>query len=198
MRLHTILRDRACINVLKILYDNENLANKYSMLYDNMKSLLAIEEKAYTLLHLEKAGLISSEENGDGGLVLSITSKGKDFIDHFDKLIAVMSGNKTEHKAFHVEYSLTPMEQKVLTICSNIRSESGSEVPLKILTQKVYPRNKVETKTGSVSGYVKKLEKLNLITRKKKHNKVFFDVTDSGYRVVTRQTDENIKHSGHL
>lgn len=187
MQLHPLLKDRACINILKILYDNELSAKKYTMLYSEMKPMLSVAESPLSLVNLEKAELLSAEKSDDGSLVLSITQKGKDFIDQFDKLIAVMQGRKEEKKAFQVEYNLTPMEQRILVMCAKIKSESGGIVPLKMLTQEVYPYKDPSAKTGSVSKYAKKLEELNLLGRMKRNNRTFFDVTESGERVIKEQ-----------
>ena len=187
MQLHPLLKDRASINILKILYDNEVSAKKFTMLYPDMKSRLAVGEGPLTLINLEKAGLLSAEKSDDGSLVLSITQKGKDFIDQFDKLIEVMQGKKKEKKAYQVEYNLTPMEQRVLVMCAKMKSETGKQVALSMLTQEVYPYKDPGAKTGSVSKYAKKLEELNLLERVKKGNRTFFDVTESGERVIKEQ-----------
>jgi predicted transcriptional regulator len=187
MQLHPLLKDRACINILKILYDNEVSAKKYTMLYSEMKQKLLVSEGGSTVSNLEEAELISAEQGGNGELVLSITQKGKDFIDQFDRLIAVMQGKKEEKKAFQVEYNLTPLEQRMLVMCAKIKSESGGIVPLKMLTQEVYPYKDPSAKTGSVSKYAKKLEELNLLERVKRNNRTFFDVTESGERVIKEQ-----------
>ena len=188
MRLYTLLRDRASINILKILYDNEfGDAKKHTMLYSEMKGALAVDEGSSTMDNLEKAGLVSSEKTEGGELVLSITQKGKDFVENFDRLLEVMAEKKQEQKAYKVEYNLTPMEQRILILCARIKSESGAIVPLKILTQEVYPYKEPSSKTGSVSKYAKKLEELNLLERVKRNNRVFFDVTESGERVIKEQ-----------
>lgn len=187
MQLHPLLKDRASINILKILYDNEVSEKKYTMKYPEMKSRLAVGEGPLTLLNLEKAGLLSAERSEGGSLVLSITQKGKDFIDAFDGLIAVMQGRKEEKKAYQVEYNLTPMEQRVLVMCAKVKSETGKQVALQTLTQEVYPYKDPGPKTGSVSKYAKRLEELNLIERVKKGNRTFFDVTESGERVIKEQ-----------
>ncbi len=191
MQLHPLLKDRASINILKILYDNEVSAKKYTMLYPEMKSKLVVTEGPLTLLNLEKAELLSAEESDGGSLVLSITQKGKDFIDAFDRLIAVMQGRKEEKKAYQVEYNLTPMEQRVLVMCAKVKSETGKIVALRLLAQEVYPYKDPGLKTGSVSKYAKRLGELNLLERVKKNNRTFFDVTESGERVIKEQFMNN-------
>jgi predicted transcriptional regulator len=186
MRLYTLLRDRASINILKILYDNEfGEAKKHTMQYSEMKGKLVVGENGSTISNLEKAGLISAEQTGE--LVLSITKKGKEFVEQFDKLVEVMAGKKQEQKAYQVQYSLTPLEQRMLILCAKMKSESGGIVPLKTLTQEVYPYKDPGLKSGTVSKYAKKLEELNLLLRVKRNNRTFFDVTESGERVIKEQ-----------
>ena len=193
MKLYLILKDRSSINILKILYDNEVSSKKYTMLYSDMKPKLAVSEGSLTLVNLENVGLLSAEKSDDGSLVLSITQKGKDFIDSFDKLILVMQDKKKEKKAYHVEYGLTPMEQRILVMCSKMKSETGKVVALRMLTQEVYPYKDPSSKTGSVSKYAKKLEELNLLERVKNRNRIFFDITESGERVIKKQLIEGAK-----
>ena len=196
MRLHTLLRDRASINILKILYDNEFGENKkHTMRFSDIKANLVMREMDNTLSNLDNAGLISAEEAVNGELVLSITKKGKEFVEQFDKLLDVMAGRKQEQKAYQVQYNLTPLEQRMLILCAKMKSESGSIVQLKTLTQEVYPYSDPAAKTGIVSKYAKKLEELNLLLRVKKNNRTFFDVTESGERVIKEQFLEGvIKH----
>ncbi len=187
MHLHTLLKDRASINILKILYDNEAQQKRYTMSYVDMKDRLAVPETPFTIPNLEKAELITTEKSEAGQLYLSITQKGKEFITQFDKIVAIMHGKKEEPKAYQVEYNLTQMEQRILVLCSKIKSETGSRVPLKTLTQEVYPYTEPSSRSGTVSKYAKKLEELNLIERKKKSNRTFFDITDTGERVIKEQ-----------
>ncbi|MBW2965311.1 hypothetical protein KY363_07680 [Candidatus Woesearchaeota archaeon] len=190
MQLYPLLKDRASINILKILYDNESSAKKYTMGYSELKAKLAVSEGLSTLDNLRAAELITSEGNGNGELVLSITQKGKDFIDAFDKLLAVMSGQKKEQHAYKVEYDLTVLEQRILVICSKIKSETGAAVALANLTQEVYPYKDPVRTSGTISKYAKKLEELNLLLRIRKNNRTFFDTTESGERVVQEKLQE--------
>ncbi|MBU2561395.1 MAG: hypothetical protein KKD17_03790 [Nanoarchaeota archaeon] len=187
MYLYTLLKDRASINILKILYDNETADKKYTMLYPDMKSRLHASESTSTLPNLVQAGLISTEKTEKGSIVLSITKKGKQFVEHFDRLVEVMSGKKEEQKAYQVQYGLTPMEQRILVLCMKMKSESGGAVPLKMLTQEAYPYKEPASKTGAVSRYAKRLEELNLLTKFKKNNRTFLDITESGERVIKEQ-----------
>ncbi|MFC1742070.1 hypothetical protein ACFL3V_06040 [Nanoarchaeota archaeon] len=186
MKLYTLLRDRASINILKILYDNEVVGGKYSMKYSELKGKLGFSGRS-TLENLELVEMIAQETNGGGKTVLSITAKGKEFVDHFDKLIAVFEGRKEEQKAFTVEYDLTQSEQRLLVLCSKVKSETGGVVELQALTHEVYPYKDPAKVSGVVAKNAKKLEELNLFVRHEKKNGVFFDITESGERVVKEQ-----------
>ncbi|MBW2972423.1 hypothetical protein KY359_05280, partial [Candidatus Woesearchaeota archaeon] len=80
MQLYTLLRDRASINILKILYDNEAVNKKYTMLHSELTAKLAVEQLPTTVPNLVSGGLISAEKNGSGETVFSITKKGKQFV----------------------------------------------------------------------------------------------------------------------
>jgi len=190
MQLYPLLKDRASINILKILYDNEVSENKYAMQYAELKSLLSVPERPETIENLKNAGLAASEENEQGELVLSITQKGKDFIELFDKLVAVMQGKKEEQKAYKVEYDLAVLEQRILVLCLKMKSEAGCLVGLRDLTQEVYPYKDAAKMSGTVSRYAKRLEELNLLIRIKQGKDSFFDVTESGERVVQEKLEE--------
>ncbi|MBN1544821.1 hypothetical protein JW898_05170 [Candidatus Woesearchaeota archaeon] len=187
MHLYTLLRDRASINILKILYENEAAAKKYTMLHSELAAKLPVRELPTTVPNLVDAALISAEKTGTGETVFSITNKGKQFVEQFDRLIEVMAGKREELKAYQVEYNLTPMEQRILVLCAKMKSESGAAVPLSTLTQEVYPYKDPGAKSGTVSKYAKKLEELNLLERVKKNNRTFFNITESGERVIKDQ-----------
>jgi predicted transcriptional regulator len=200
MRLYPLLKDRASINILKILYDNEfGNEKKHTMHYSELKSKLLIKDGVSTLPNLIDAGLISTD-NGNSGVVLSITQRGKEFVEQFDKLVFIVNGKKQEQKAYQVKYELTALEQRILLLCSKIKSETGKSVDLKTLTQEVYPYKEPESKKGTVSKYAKKLEELNLIKKVKSNNRTFFDITESGEKTIREQfiESEAIKQNGFL
>ncbi|MBI5880596.1 hypothetical protein HZB90_00525, partial [archaeon] len=140
-----------------------------------------------TLAKLQEVLLIASETNNCGERILSLTQKGKEFAEQFDKLRLVLDGKKQEQKAYEVKYGLTAMEQRILLMCAKIRSETRQMVPLQTLTQEVYPYQDIGKKSGSVSKYAKKLEELNLLKREKINNRTLLDVTESGERVIKEQ-----------
>jgi DNA-binding MarR family transcriptional regulator len=188
MALYHLLSDRASINILKILHDNEFVdKNAHTMRYSEILDKVSVQPNSMTLTHLSEAGLVTAEKSEHNGLVISITQRGKDFVQQFDKLRAVLTEKKPEQKAYQVQYELTPVEQRILLLCSKMKSESGSVVQLKSLTQEVYPYKDPESKSGSVSKSAKRLEELNLIVRIKDGSRTYFDVTETGERVIKEQ-----------
>jgi predicted transcriptional regulator len=188
MHLYHLLKDRASINILKILYDNEYTEKKsHTMTYSEVKAKLTVSEMVDTLAKLQEVLLIASETNNGGERILSLTQKGKEFVEQFDRLREVMSGKKQEQKAYEVKYGLTAMEQRILSMCAKMKSETRQMVPLQTLTQEVYPYQDVSKKSSSVSKYAKKLEELNLLKRVKVNNRMLLDVTETGERVIKEQ-----------
>jgi predicted transcriptional regulator len=188
MHLYHLLKDRASINILKILYDNEYTEKKsHTMTYSEVKAKLTVSEMVDTLAKLQEVLLIASETNNGGERILSLTQKGKEFVEQFDRLREVMSGKKQEQKAYEVKYGLTAMEQRILLMCAKMKSETRQMVPLQTLTQEVYPYQDVSKKSSSVSKYAKKLEELNLLKRVKVNNRMLLDVTETGERVIKEQ-----------
>jgi len=198
MKLYTLLKDRASINILKVLYDNEfTEKKKHTMQYSEVMPL--VKDSVSTLPNLLDAGLISTDK-GNNGVVLCITQKGKEFIEQFDKLVLVVNGKRQEHRSYQVKYDLTSLEKRILLLCAKMKSETGNAVDLRTLTQEVYPYKEPESKKSMISKYAKKLEGLNLIKRIKLNNRTFFDVTDSGERAIKEQLleTEAIKQNGFL
>jgi predicted transcriptional regulator len=184
MALYPLLKDRAGINILKTLYDDE-VSKKYAVRYSELREKVVFS--GATLGVLSESGLVASEKNGNGDEYISITQKGKEFIRQFDKLKRVFDGEREEQKVVEVKYDLTVLEQRILLLCSKIKAETGEVVPLKTLAQEVYPYKNAEAQSKNISKYAKRLEELNLILRSKENNRIFFDVTDSGLRVVREQ-----------
>lgn len=187
MPLYKILKDRAAVNMLKILHDKEVSEKKYAISRDELRKLSDVAENGATFENLEESGLISSESDGNGSMVMSITQKGKEFVAQFDKLRAVLVGEQKKHRAYQIKYDLTPLEQKILVMCSRVKSETGRIVPSLTLAQEVYPYDEAKSRVGVVSRYAKTLEELNLLIRIRDGDGSFFDVTRSGERAVKEQ-----------
>ncbi len=185
MQLHHLLKDRASINILKILYDNEfGESKKHTMHYSELCEKINVASES--IYNLFSSGLINADD-GQTDKIFSITQKGKQFIEQLDKLRDIMDGKKETPRAYQVQYSLTQLEQRILLLCSKMKSETGKPVQLKILTQEVYPYVDPASKSSSVSKYAKRLEELNLIKRIKESNRTMFEVTESGERAIKEQ-----------
>lgn len=194
MSLFEILSKRAGINILKMLYDNEILEKKsYTLKLSEIKQKLNLSKKpSETLLLLQQAKLIELETTSDSSdMVLSITKKGRNFMENFKALKASFEATGVEKPIadYKIEYALTDLEKRILVLCYKLQKEKGGVVLLNYLTQEVYPLN-ADSKVGTVSRYVAKLEKLNLMQKIKQNNKLHVEVTNSGERVVKQQLME--------
>ncbi|HII71803.1 TPA: hypothetical protein HA265_03545 [Candidatus Woesearchaeota archaeon] len=186
MSLYTLLKDRASINILKILYDNESSNKSYTMDYSELRRCLSTPESPLTINNLEHAGLVTVEANGSSSKVLAITKKGKMFIDRFDRLKLVLDGKKTEEKAYKIKYDLTEDEQAVLSKVDEL-TKGGHPITLTVLEKNLFPRNRAGPKRGVMTRHMNRLVQLNLLEKIKKSNKFYYDITKSGERVVQEQ-----------
>lgn len=180
MSMHTLLKDRASINILKILYTNETKNNSFTMTYSEMKHTLVLPETPFTLPNLKQAGLITIENGGE--TVLAITKKGKSFIDQFDKLIDAFNGKKKTPRAFKVKYDLDDIEEKILD-----KIEDIEKATIKTITKALFPRAKLETKKRIVTKHIKRLEELNLLKKIQQGREKIIELTESGARVIEEQ-----------
>ncbi len=188
MDLYTLLKDRASINILKILYDTE-LDNKYTLKYSELQSRLLVPENSSSVSNLKEAGLISVDFQASqpDSMVLSITKKGKLFFEQFDKLKRSLDEKKDSKKAFRIDYSLTEIEQRILVIAHKIILESGKPITMTALTQEVFPYHSPASKRSLVSKHVKRLVQLNLLEKVSQGNKSLIDISRSGKRVIRDQ-----------
>ena len=187
MRMHTILKDRASINILKIMHINEYVDKKsHTLTYTQLRNKLGMPNGITSLQNLSSAGLIAKEAIEEE-LVLSMTSKGRKFLEQFDKLVAVYNGTKSDKSAFKVEYDLTELEKRILLGCYTLKNDMGGEIALLDLAKEVYPHKEPSKSKGTLSKYIKKLEGLNLMKKVMKGKKVFLDTTPSGERVAKEE-----------
>ena len=185
MNLYKILKNRFAINLLKILYDNEfSLKKSRTMFLCQITKELNyqnIQHAQETTQSLKSAKLIAADENEDKEIVISLSNKGKNFIDQLDKLKKIIEEREKPKKAFKVEYDLTKLKKKILKKCASI-DQKMSPIPLKILTKRLYPKYDHSEKSSTVSKYLKRLESLNLVKKIKKGNRVFYNLNESGKR----------------
>ncbi|MFC1691386.1 hypothetical protein ACFL0W_04355 [Nanoarchaeota archaeon] len=190
MQLHTLLNDRTAVCALKKVYDHEVIEkSSYTTKQSFIEESIGMTNISDSLANLEKFGLVSSEKV-EGELILSITEKGRHFIEIFDQLVELFSSKpvKIVSQSVKVKYELTDLEKKILVFASKISKESGKEfILLRTLTQEIYPYQQVSRKISTISRYVKQLEQLNLLERKKKGRETIIKVTDNGDRIIKQQ-----------
>lgn len=191
MKLYEFLNDRAAICVLKELYELEVIKKaSYTSKLSEIKNKLNFSEIGLNSINnLIKKGLITSE-NVNGERIMSITEKGKHFIEIFDQLVELFNPKPIEvvPKKVSIKFELTQLEKKILVIGYKISSEIGRDwVPLKTLTQELYPYEAYERKASQVSRYVARLQELNLAEKKKKGRETLIKITDKGFRTIKEQ-----------
>ncbi len=190
MSIYRFLSDRDAVNLLKFLYQKEvvekaSFAYKLSAARDEMGRRL----RQKTVDTLCKDELITTDD-AEGQTYLSITAKGKEIIEIFDSLVEVYRGASPHVglSGVHVRYELTNQEKRVLLIATKIAKENDLiYIPLKVLTQEIYPRDAPSKKMSLVSRYVNKLAELNLVHKKREDNKTAIAVTDKGYKAIKKQ-----------
>lgn len=189
MTLYGLLSNRIAINVLKTVYMHEvrEKASHTTSLHV-IKKRLPIEVGIDDLNLLVECELVTMDLV-EGEHILSITQKGKEFIEVFDQLIEVYEGKeKSPAKSVKVKYELTSQEKRILVLTYKMLKESGAEyIPLKNLVEEMYPREDYSTKISSVSRYVSRLEDIYLMQRKKEGRKSLVRVTDKGFRIIKEQ-----------
>lgn len=188
MKLYHLLTDRAAVRILKMLYDEEVLnKGSYTMkLSDARKKLGLILSPKSSVTSLSGCGLVTTD-SVDGDTIMSITNKGKEFIESFDQLVDIYHGKKPEQKSIRVKYELTSQEKRIIIMAYKISSEMGKElVPLKTLVQELYPYDQ-RGKTSVVSRYISRLEEIKLMQRTKEGREVFVSVTEQGFKTIKEQ-----------
>lgn len=181
--VYKILKNRAAVNILKLLYDNEVVHRKsYSMALGDIKASLGVLFPNQAVDILARNNLIVADET-DSGMALSITEKGKQFITVLDQLIFLMRAKEIQGNNIALTYELTDMEEKILLVLYKLQKEIGDIVPLKNLTQEIHHYKKQKPLSKPIS----RLEELGLICKMKKGRLIFLGITDSGERVINTQ-----------
>jgi len=198
MRLRDLLTDFAAINILKFLFDMES-QNKsiYSIRLSKIKqkfiNLKNIENSIDILKKFELINLDFLEEDK----IISISAKGKHFIDIFDKLVQITDKknevkNKKLNKSFQIKYHLTPKEKKIMIVLFKLSKESGDKpISLTDLTREIHPTN-TESQIQNISKYLSKLAKLNLVEKSKIKTQTLLKLTPTGERTIKEQLVESL------
>lgn len=190
MGLYDLLREKAAINILKKLYDREVVEKKsYTMKLSEIKAELGFKSNfLYSIDLLHGNGLVTAEKT-EKDFVLSITDKGKRFIEAFDGLLEVFKAEKAGQvkRNIKVRYGLTELEKKILVMLFKIGKEIGYDnVTIKSVAAEIYPRG-YEGKVSTISRYIKRLQDLQLVKKTKRENKVFIRVTEKGLKTIKEQ-----------
>lgn len=184
MRLYELLQDRAAINVLKTLYDREVEQRSYSTnmatLQQRFSGFGSIPAATQRLL---SAGLVGADEvNGDA--VVSITAKGKRFIEIFDQLSAALNGRPKPSNGMALRYELIPLEQQVLATAAQLLEQRGKPPSLHAIARSLFPQEIPAKQIPGVKRCVMQLEKLGLAQTDQVGRNVFLRVTENGRKVV--------------
>ena len=189
MLFRSLLTDRVSINILKVLYDHEVREKaSYSTKLSEVKQRLSMPIALLPLQKLSSMELITMDLV-EGEHILSITTKGKEFMEIFDQLVELFHPqDKPEQKSVRVKYELTSQEKRILILAYKMSKESGvSFIPLKALVTELHPHKDYRTKMSTVSRYVTKLEELQLMERKKEDRATLVKVTDKGFKTIKEQ-----------
>jgi len=184
--LYDVLKNRASVNILKQLSENE-LKKDYTTKVSELKGSQREIADAVAILASEK--LIYNEDS-----LLSISEKGKKFIEAFDRLVELFKAQQEQStKNIEIQYNLSDFEKKILFVLFKVHKETGEDILLSSLTQELFPYEDVSRRKLRVSRELSKLEQLNLVNKAKKERNVFVQITDSGLKVVKRQIVTEVK-----
>lgn len=202
MKLHRILKDRTAIRILKMLYDQEAMKKGYAMKLSYAKNRLGmVLSPGSSVELLSKFSLVGIDHVGND-MVMSITNKGKEFIEIFDQLVEIFAGKEgKEGKAafadkVKVRYELTMQEKRIIVLCYKISKEIGRDfVALKTLVEELYPNQLNQTnKTSTVSRYISRLEEIKLMEKKKEGRNSYVKVTEKGLKTIKEQYLNGLMH----
>ena len=188
MKLYPLLNDRNSINILKILYDNETKnKNSYTLKLSDVKKAIGLSSypKESALL-LSTYGLIALDYV-DNDYIVSITNKGKEFIEIFDQLADLFRPKTVGEKSVSIRYELTGQEKRILVMAYKISKETGRDfIPLHLIVQEIYPYNQ-QGKASTVSRYVSRLGEIKLMEKRKEGRNTLVSVTEQGFKTIREQ-----------
>ncbi len=182
--LYDILINRKAVNILKELSENDK--NKQ---YSTQRAHFGLSKDNIEAIQLLcDNGLVYSEDG-----LISISEKGKRFIDTFDKLVALFNEEEIKRDSnVEIKYDLTDVEKRILLLILKLQQEKSGPVSLSTVTREMYPYSDVTKKKCTVSRQISKLEQLNLVERNKLQREVFFQLTYPGMKVAKSQVVKEI------
>ena len=184
MRLYELLQDRAAINVLKALYDTEVEQRSYSInmavLQQRFSAFGSIPAATQRLL---STGLVGADEvNGD--VVVSITARGKRFIEIFDQLSAALNGRPKPPNGMALQYELVPIERQMLALAERIPQQNGKRASLHTIAKELYPQEIPAKKIALLKRHADQLQQLGLAQCSQVARNFFVTVTENGRRAL--------------
>ncbi len=177
--LYDILGNRACVNILKKLYDLD-VEKKYSV---KISELGAVPYNSIITLKEHDLVLIDKSDSDE---VVSITYKGKQFIEQFDRLHKVLV-SKEQPRSLDIVYDLSDAEKKLLIVLFRVERETGMPVSLQLLTRELFPYQDYNKKKQGVAKLLNKLVELNLAEKRKDGREVYSKTSQSGIRILKEQ-----------
>jgi len=128
--------------------------------------------------------------------LLSITTKGKEFIESIDHLIEIYTGEMPQknRKRFFISLELSRDEKRILLVLCKLVRQGGVKQPtITLLTQALFPSQPLAKKRGFVERLVNKLEQLNMLHQKKDKKGLYLLVTPKGYDAVANEYAKGIE-----
>jgi len=185
MELYDILANRQAINLLWLAYVREVIERKgYTTKFSEIKEDLKITKEILNPLGaLDEAKLITYEYV-EGEYYISITEKGKKFIEGLSKLKDVFLDIKEKPKLIKIDYELNEFEKKILVLAVMLAKEQGTSlISIKNLCGEIYPTESHKEKSPTILRHIKKLEDLNLVSKYKTGRENYISVTQAGERI---------------
>jgi len=188
MALYDILKDRSTVNALKMLYEHAVIQKKgHTIKLKDLNNQLPSPIGLHHITLLDKHDLIQ-QDTTDEDVILSISMKGREFIEAFDSLVELMHGKKEQKSNAKIEYHLTEVEKRILVMILRIGNEIGKDnVTLKQLTRELFPTEIYERKSATVSKQTKRLEDISLTKRTRKGREVIILLTEKGNKIIKDQ-----------
>ncbi|MFO8016587.1 MAG: hypothetical protein R6U32_05770 [Candidatus Woesearchaeota archaeon] len=195
MALHHLLKDRAAVRLLKTMYDHEAMnKGSYTMKLSEAKKKLGLAADAKEQAMLLSSHGLAGIDKVNGDYIMSITNKGKEFIEVFDQLVELFRPKESAGaKKVSIKYELTAQEKRIMVMAYRISREIGRDfVAMKTLVEELYPNK--GNKTSTVSRYISRLEELNLMERQRQGRHTYVKVTESGFKMIKEQYLKGLMH----
>lgn len=186
--LYELLQDRAAVNMLKVLYDNDG-QRAYATKLGHIQQRLGMPALPVSAQRLLTAGLANADAVGHDA-VFSITEKGKHFIEIFDQLIAVTNGQRIgkKHNGMSIRYALTQLEKQMLVAVEKICAGSGkSRISVHAVSRELYPSEEPKEKVAALLRYAQQLTELGLLRHEQIGKNTLLGLTEQGSRIIQEQ-----------